>query len=303
MLAAELHDFFRRERVVAVHLHHGLSAIRAARAARRAGVSRVVLTEHSAQPLRDLPWYRRETLRALQHVNAITTVNDEINNFFVNELKVSASRVETIPNAVDPALLDLKRDLGARAALGLEGRFVVGSLGRLHKDKDLPNLIMAFAELTRHRTASTLIVVGDGDERGSLETLVGRLGLANEVRFWGATRDVARLFAVADVFAISSRAEGLPMALLEAMSAGLPCVATRVGGIPDVLSGENGILVSPGDSSALGSALNRLATSPDLARTLGEAARGTVIARYSVASTVDQYLAALGLPARWPADQ
>jgi glycosyltransferase involved in cell wall biosynthesis len=240
-------------------------------------------------------------LRALRYVDAVTTVNREIAEYFVNELKVPACHVEPIPNAVDPALLSLRHDPETRAALGLEGKFVVGSLGRLHKDKDLPTLIKAFAQLKQHQVPSALIVVGDGDERGALQALVGELGLTDEVQFWGATRDVARLFSLADVFAISSVAEGLPMALLEAMSSGLACVATRVGGIPDVLSGDNGILVPSGDSSALASVLGRLAASPDLVRALGAAARDTVVARFSLASAVDRYLATLGLPTRWPA--
>src|SRR5688572_6907786 len=90
-MPSELTRMFQRENVVAAHLHHGLSAIRAAKAARRAGVSRIVMTEHSAQPLRDLAWYKKATLKAMRHLDSVTTVNEEIERFFVNDMSMDSS--------------------------------------------------------------------------------------------------------------------------------------------------------------------------------------------------------------------
>jgi len=301
-MPAELTQLFRSENVVAAHLHHGLSAMRAAQAAKRAGVARVVLTEHSTQPLRDLAWYHKATRKALRHVDAVTGVNEEIERYFVDSMGVPASAVTMIPNAVEPQLLEVERDPSARIEAGIGNQFVFAFLGRLHPDKDVGTLLRAFALLVRRHPDALLLVVGDGEERGKLEALCSELALDRHVRFWGASREVVRLFRLADAFVMSSVNEGLPMALLEAMSAGLPCVATAVGGIPTVLATSDGTLVPPRDPDALAAAMSPLASDRELALRLGAAGRAAIKQRFSVDAIVDRYLHIFGLPLRWPAE-
>lgn len=302
-MPAELTQFFKRENVVAAHLHHGLASIRAARAARRAGVARVVMTEHSAQPLRDLAWYKRATLKSMANLDSVTTVNEEIERFFVTDMAMNPARVTTIPNAVDPRLLEIGRDAAERAAAGVGDKFVFAFLGRLHPDKDVSTLLRAFAKVIASGANALLIVAGDGEEREKLAALSRELKLGEHVRFWGPTREVLKLFSIADGFVMSSMAEGLPMALLEAMSAGLPCVSTAVGGIPGVLEGGNGLLTPAGDPDALADALLSVIRDRALAARLGKAARDAVRARFSVDAVVDRYLDIFGLPHRWPPEE
>jgi glycosyltransferase involved in cell wall biosynthesis len=295
-MAPQLEKLFREQHVTVAHLHHGLSAIRAARAARRAGVHRIVMTEHSVSAIATLPY--RRTIKALRDVHVMTAVSDDVQSYLVETMAAPAHAVEKIPNGVDPVFLKVARNDSARAAANLRGTVFL-SLGRLHPDKDLRTLIDAFSLVLGKGVNAALLVVGDGEERAALQARVATLKLNDRVIFYGSSRDVPHFFSLADAFVMSSVSEGLPMALLEAMSAGLPCVATAVGGIPDVINAQNGILVQPRDSDALAEAMIRIATTPQLRRDMGTRARTTVTSRFSVDAMVDQYLHCFGLPPTW----
>lgn len=165
-----------------------------------------------------------------------------------------------IRNAVEP---------GPAAALAGEPPLLV-SVGRLKEPKDFSTLVRALARLddVPHRA----LVAGDGPDREALEAEIAELGVAVELP--GERRDVPELLAGADAFVLSSRSEGLPISILEAMSAGLPVVASAVGGVPElVVDGETGLLVPPGDPEALADALGRLLGDAELRRRLGAAGR------------------------------
>ena len=118
------------------------------------------------------------------------------------------------------------------------------------------------------------MIVGEGPDRPRLEEEIEALGLSGRVRLAGERRDVPELLAAADVFVLPSASEGLPVSVLEAMAAGLPVIASRVGGVPEQVSdGETGLLVEPGDPSDLTAALDRLIADPSLRRRLGAAGR------------------------------
>lgn len=157
----------------------------------------------------------------------------------------------------------------------------VVAVGRLQAPKDPLTLVRALA-LLRERTFRAHLV-GDGRERPAVEAEIARLGLAGLVEIDGVRDDVAEILAAAHVFVLSSRAEALPISVLEAMAAGLPVVASHVGGLPDmVLEGETGFLVPPGDSAALARAVARLLDDPALRVRLGAAGRARVEAQFGV---------------------
>jgi glycosyltransferase involved in cell wall biosynthesis len=176
------------------------------------------------------------------------------------------------------------------------------TVGRLQAPKDALTLVRALAELPRG--AYEAVIVGDGPDRPALESEVRRLGLESTVGLAGERNDVAQLLAASDVFVLSSRSEGLPLSILEAMAAGLPVVAANVGGVSElVLQGETGFLVPPGDPRSLAGALEHLLDDPGLRGRLGAAARIRVEERFDLVSTrqahLDLYsalLAAAGLP-------
>jgi len=158
----------------------------------------------------------------------------------------------------------------ARRALGLDlDEPVIGTVGNFTAKKDQATLVRALDRIPGAR----LVLVGTGPQEGDLRKLVADRGLADRVTFVGSRDDVAALLPAFDVFALSSRYEGLPIALLEAMAAGRACVATSVGGVPEVVTdGVDGVLVPPGDADAFAAALAGLLADPDRRVALGEKA-------------------------------
>jgi glycosyltransferase involved in cell wall biosynthesis len=164
----------------------------------------------------------------------------------------------------------LKERLGVEA-----GERVVLTVGRLSREKAQADLLRAFARLAREKAEvrARLVLVGEGPERVVLERLAAELRIDGRVVFAGQTSDVAPFYAAADLFALPSHSEGSPYALLEAMAAGVPVVATRVGGVPEIVSdGESALVVAPRDEQALAGALARLLSDESLARSLAAAA-------------------------------
>jgi glycosyltransferase involved in cell wall biosynthesis len=148
--------------------------------------------------------------------------------------------------------------------------------------------------LVASRGGLKFLVVGDGPRRAELETLSTRLGLDESVRFLGVRKDVAQLLHVSDVLTLPSHpvVETLPLTVLEAMAAGVPVVATRVGSLPEVIDdGRNGLLIDHGDPAALARALEAVLDDPARARAMAQAAKHTVETRYSVETMVENYAA------------
>jgi glycosyltransferase involved in cell wall biosynthesis len=221
---------------------------------------------------------------------------------------LDAAKVREIPNGVDetrfaPATVDERRDLRRRLHLPAEGPIVL-FVGLISRDKQPQILLDAWIRLQpEERTASTLVFVGATDpahfELGDrlidrLQATVQLSGIAGRVMFVPPTSQVQDYFRAADVFVMPSLREGLPIALLEAMACGLPCVASRLPGATDVMieDGINGRLVPPGDSAAFASALGELIANPSEAAAMGAAARRTVEERYTMKRVADTWLAA-----------
>ena len=160
-------------------------------------------------------------------------------------------------------------------------------VGRVVPIKRLDVLLPALAQASGPGPRLRLALVGDGEERPGLEALAGELGIEHDVLFLGYRRELRPLFAAADVAVLSSDNEGTPVSLIEAGAAGLPAVATDVGGVGEVVGEQQtGILVPPGDPAALAGALRQMADDPERRRTYGRAARSRVTERYGAARLI-----------------
>jgi len=203
---------------------------------------------------------------------------------------VAPGGLSTIASAVDPAALRDGRPVAeVRAELGLAGSDrVVLALASLVRRKGLDLLLEAFARLDV--PDAVLLVGGEGPERGPLEARAAALGLGPRARFLGRREDKAALLAACDVFCLPSRLEGLGVAALEAMAAGRPVVASRVGGLGEaVVDGRTGILVPPGDIGALAAALARLLDDRALRESLGSAGPGRIAEGFRADQMVSAY--------------
>lgn len=218
----------------------------------------------------------------------ISCVSQNVAQFALQSIRLPLEKLVVIPNGVVTDNFLSARDSGLRARLGFSDETVViGSVARLHPVKGSRYLVEAFAQLALNDRALHLILVGDGPERARLETWVEEHDLEEQVTFLGERTDISALLSIIDIFALSSLWEGMPNAVLEAMAAGLPVIATAVGGTPEVvLPGVTGLLVPPGDIPALTQALAQLLRDPILQRTMGQAGLSRVQEHFSMASVV-----------------
>jgi glycosyltransferase involved in cell wall biosynthesis len=293
-------DFWRmlrRERVNALHVHHATALILCGVPAALARVPKVVMTEHGLHQLRERANYRRSAARYCRFADEITVVEPAQAEYFHRELHVPVSKLHYVPNGVLLRERSSAERTNVRRQLGIsDDQFAFLYVGRLNPVKDLGTLIRAISLLPEDLTQSVrLYLAGDGSERAALEQLRERLGLTGKVVFLGARGDIADLLAAGDGFVMSSKTEGLPMALLEAMAAGLPCVATAVGGIPDLLAHGRGILVPPEDAASLANAMAAVVRSPHLAEGLRGAALASVRRDYDLGAVTQRYLSLLGV--------
>jgi glycosyltransferase involved in cell wall biosynthesis len=192
-----------------------------------------------------------------------------------------------------------------RALFGVPpDRFVIGWIGRMTAIKRLPDVLTAFRDLRARGVDATLCLVGDGPDRADVERRAHELGIARHVLSVGYQRDVAPYYAFLDALLLPSANEGTPVVAIESLAARKPVVATRVGGVPDVVvDGTDGFLVPVGDVTAMADALERLARDPGLRARMGEAGNARVVPRYRVERLVDdidalyrELLAGAGLP-------
>jgi len=156
--------------------------------------------------------------------------------------------------------------------------------------KATPVLVQAFLALAGHRSGLRLLMIGAGHDRRRCEDMVRRSGRDHQVEFAGFRTDIAAQLGRADAFVLPSVNENLPLALLQAMAAGMPCIAAAVGGVPELLSGPCGLLVPPGDADALSAAMERLIDEPDLAARLGAEARSRAAESFSLARCAGEHL-------------
>ncbi|HRD76504.1 MAG TPA: glycosyltransferase family 4 protein, partial [Hyphomicrobiaceae bacterium] len=225
----------------------------------------------------------RARLKALERITGATiAISDRVKSHLVDNVGLDTDRITVIPYGIEPpSTIDRA---GARAALGLDpAAFVIGFVGRFVPQKDLGILLDAFGRVE----GAELCLVGAGDEEAALRAHALRLG-QKRVHFAGARANGADLMAAFDVFALSSKWEGLGLVLLEAMSRGVPIAATRGGAIPEVLdSGRLGLLSDVGDAGALAANMQRLRDDPGLAREFIERGHAAIRERYSVAAMVN----------------
>ncbi|NOT34533.1 MAG: glycosyltransferase family 4 protein [Candidatus Eisenbacteria bacterium] len=282
---ARLARFIREQAFDVVHTHSSKAGIVGRIAARRAGVRAVVHTVHGwgfhprQNPLeREL--YQRLERWCASMCRSIVVVAEADRE---EGLELGIGRAEQYVTIRSGIEIEAFRDVAIareeiRARLGLDlDAFVIGCVGRLSPQKSPLDLFAAFTRVAAARPDAHLVYVGDGPHRAALEAAAARASLEHRVHLLGLRRDVPELLRAFDVFALSSRWEGLPRVFPQAMAAGLPIVATRVDGAPDaIVSGETGWLVEVGDASGMAARLIEIANDPTKAKRMGAAGRARV---------------------------
>ncbi len=212
-------------------------------------------------------------------------VSDAVRREMCAYYDLPADRVITVRNGIDvDDFADESGSTPRSPQTGSRGSFVIGTAARLVPGKGLEGLLDAIAQLHAQGVRCELRVAGDGSLRSPLAHLSERLNVAASVTFLGHVHDMRDFYRRLDMFVLPSSSEGLPLSLLEAMAAGVPVVASHVGGIPEVIvDGVHGLLVEPDNPSALIAAMKRLATDPGLRHELACAAAARVASEFTAA--------------------
>ena len=219
-----------------------------------------------------------------------------VSNNIASEVKayrvISSKKTIVVPNGIDTSKFDAPEEsIFLRQELGIPDDVpVIGTVGRLIEVKRQDVLIRGFSRLGNHNPLPHLLLVGDGPESGALRKLADSLGIGNRVHFAGYQSRPEKYLHVMDVFALTSRLEGMPLAILEAWAAGLPVIASRVGGIPQMIThGVNGLMFGSGNEAELSDLIGRLLTCHHEAQRLAEAGRERVRSQFDLSVMADTY--------------
>jgi len=227
-------------------------------------------------------------------VDGFIAVSDEVRQAIIRQIGPIQDKIFTVCNAVDSKSFERPGDKTAlcdQLGLAPHSRLVV-TVGRLTEQKGHCYLIDAATSVVSLHPDTHFLFIGDGELRGELQRQAQQAGLSENVHFLGIRKDVPDLLAAADLFVLPSLWEGLSVALLEAMAAGKPIVATAVSGTTQAMThGETGLIVPSCDSRALADAINQLLSDPAQAQALGQAAKQHVVANYSAQKQAHEHLA------------
>jgi glycosyltransferase involved in cell wall biosynthesis len=281
--------YLRREGVQILHTHDVYSNIFGAVWGRLFGIPVVIASRRwwDHVPRRVHAAGNRLSYRFSHTILANT---DAVASLVTQTEHVDPRRIIVVPNFVDDAMFETGGDVIRRLRQELSSTsdgLLIGSVSRLHPVKDLASLVQAVALLAPKWPAVRLVLVGDGECRASLQAQADALGIARLVHFAGMRQQPPNMHAALDISVCCSLSEGFPNAVVEAMAAGRPVVATRVGGIPDaVQDGVTGLLVPPRDPAALAAALDSLLADRARREAMGAAGRSRAQTRYSEAHVV-----------------
>jgi sugar transferase (PEP-CTERM/EpsH1 system associated) len=244
---------------------------------------------------RKAQWLRRLHRPLVSHYIALSK---DLESYLENKIGVPRRHITQIYNGVDSQIF--RPEASGRRALPQQDfandkSFIIGTVGRMQAVKDQINLTKAFIQLAtmlpEKRNQLRLVMVGDGSLRADCQKMLNDAGLGHLAWLPGARDDVADLMCGMDLFVLPSLAEGVSNTVLEAMACGLPVIATRVGGNPELVQeGVTGSLVPPADPSALAEAMARYLKNPELAPNQGRAGRALTESRFSMESMVASYM-------------
>ena len=291
---AQLKELFTKLEPDIVHGHSSKGGWLARAAAHQVGISKTVYTPHcfafagEGGPLRRI-FYRRAERIAGKWTARLIAVSRWEGELAAKARIVPEERIICIPNGLGDAEFERvgrSQDLAAQLGLSPDER-VIGFAGRLWPQKGADVLIQAFARVERERPGCRLLIIGDGPERQELEQLAQNCGIAGQVTFAGNRDNVSELMTVMDLFVLPSRWESAPYVVLEAMAAGVPVIASSVGGVGELLDdGRCGVLVEPDSPQPLADSIRTLLTDRERMAGMASAALDRVRKEYRMTRTV-----------------
>lgn len=285
-----LASLFKTNGVDVVHAHGSKAGLVGRLAAKLAGVPAVVFTVHNSIFYEEWPRWKKGLFALSERVLAgftdrIITVSNHLRGEIMSREKISPEKIVTIYNGIEPEEFNRVPDRNyLHEIAGIPaGKKIVGTVARLAPQKGVGGFIKAAAVVASDIKDAVFLVAGDGPLRAGLEKEAAAPGLTGRVFFIGERRDIDRIMPCLDLFVLASVTEGMPLAVLEAMAACRPVVATRVGGVPEIITdGVNGLLVKPGDVAGLAAAIRKLVGDREMSGALGKEGRKRVLRDFTV---------------------
>lgn len=283
--ARKLKHLFAKYQFQIIHTHGSQDSWASALAFRKKGTGSpiIIRTRHNLFPIKDHIFNRWLYGRFFDHIICISRqIKDDCSaKPYINEEKLSVIHSAIAPEKLRPVSEGEKSHI--RQKLGIQDELVVGTVARLRPEKGLDVLLRAMQSVVKKINSVKLLIVGEGSMKETLIEETRRLSLAEKVIFAGFWADTTPLLDVMDIFVMPSLTEGLGTAVMEAAARGLPIVASRVGGILDIIEHNvSGLLVEPNDPNSLAQALLTLALNKELARRLGATAQKVATQSFSV---------------------
>jgi len=258
----------------------GLGAV----AGRLAGVGRIIFTAHGWEFNAPRPRWQKVLIKFFSWLIVFSSheticVSEKTKKDII-DLPFIEHKIKIIHNGVDK--FELKERAEARKELGVaDDELVVGTLAELHKVKGLDVLLQAWQVLSAHNPGK-LLILGRGEEQENLQNMAQQLDISDSIKFLGFVENARTLLSGFDIFVLPSRSEALPYAILESGYASLPTIASRVGGIPEIITnGDNGLLVEPENSSDLADTLQMFIRDVELRTRLGRNLKETISKNFS----------------------
>lgn len=283
----------KEEGINVVHTHNEAGLIYGAAAAILAKVPNIVHTEHGKEP----NYYNKRILQLaerflLKKVKHVVVVSVDLKNKMASSTKINKDKILVIPNGIDiksfqcPELGEIKRK-----ELGISSdNFVIGNIARMVPLKNHKFLIAIFKELLKDFPKLKLVLVGDGLLKRELEIYSEANGLSNSVMFLGERKDIAELLSAFDLFILPSLTEGVSITLLEAMASGIPIVASKVGGNPEIIENERtGLLIPLSENIRWIETIKSLIKNENRRRDISKRAKNFVTEQFSIETMVENY--------------
>lgn len=296
----ELRNIFRHGQYDIIHFHGAKAGMVGRIATALTGCLNTVVTVHNFIVYEEVPWPKKILFRYGEQflsrvTNRIITVSKALRDDLVLNYKIRPEKITPIYNGIDTLRFQqTQHSESARAILGISPSAVaVGTVARMASQKGLNYLVEAFARMYRAGQVSpddtAFVIAGDGPLRPQLEKQADDLGIRDKIIFPGFVDDMPLFLACLDVFVVPSVAEGLSISTIEAMAAGLPVVASRVGGLPELVrTEETGFLVEPRNPTELAEAIFRLLTDSETRKQMGINGRKLAIQQFNTENMIEQ---------------
>ncbi len=286
-----LRDLFAKEKPEVVHLNSSKAGGLGALAARHAGVPRIIFTAHGWAFNEARPWWQRWPIRILsRRIVRLSHLTICVSDAVRRDIQTAGIRAKlvVVKNGIEPELQLPREEARKALAPQITAPYWIGMLSELHPTKRIEDAILAMKNVPD----AHLFVLGEGELRKTLESLITKNNLSDRVHLLGFVANAPRYLRAFDLFLHTSRSEALSLAILEAGAAGLPIVATRVGGIPEVIEdGVSGLLVPSYSPAKVATAISDLQNNPQRAFALGEAAKEKVLREFSLEHMIQKTLA------------